>query len=304
VTRSIFVSTLAFLALQVSLPVRAAMEVFTCEPEWAALAAELGGDKVTTESATQGLQDPHYIQARPSLISRMRKADLVICTGAQLEIGWLPMLLGKANNPAVLPGKDGMFEASSFVTKLEIPDRVDRAQGDMHVQGNPHIQLSPHNIRRVAQPLSARLAKLDPANAEYYSERLADFLKRWDTALERWEKDAAPLRGKRLVAHHKSFVYLDQWLELDELATLEPLPGIPPTSAHLAELLDMLGTDGSGADFIIREAYQSAKASEWLSERTKIPAVMLPTTVGGSPGADDLFSLFDDILQRLLGALP
>jgi len=213
------------------------------------------------------------------------------------------MLLGKANNPAVLPGKDGLLEASNFVTKLEIPDRVDRAQGDIHVQGNPHVQLSPHNIRKVAGPLSERLAKLDPAHTAYFSDRLRDFLSRWDAAIARWEDMAAPLRGKRLVAHHKSFVYLDEWLGLDELATLEPLPGIPPTSAHLAELLDMLGEDGSGADFIIREAYQSPKASEWLSERTGIPAVMLPTTVGGSPGAVDLFGLFDDILQRLLSAL-
>jgi len=301
--RSSIVFVLALMGIQFSAPLHAELEIFACEPEWAELAKELGGDQVSTTSATQGLQDPHYIQARPSLISRMRKADLVICTGAQLEIGWLPMLLGKANNPAVLPGKDGLLEASNFVTKLEIPDRVDRAQGDIHVQGNPHIQLSPHNIRKVAQPLSDRLAKLEPEHAAYFAERLSDFLSRWDVAIDRWEKMAAPLRGKRLVAHHKSFVYLDEWLDLKELATLEPLPGIPPTSAHLAELLDMLGKDGSGADFIIREAYQSAKASEWLSERTGIPAVMLPTTVGGSPGARDLFSLFDDILQRLLSAV-
>ncbi len=284
--RSIIVFALAIAGLQVSTPVHAGLDVFACEPEWAALAEELGGDQVSTTSATQGLQDPHYIQARPSLISRMRKADLVVCTGAQLEIGWLPMLLGKANNSAILPGKDGLLEASSYVHKLEIPDRVDRAQGDIHVQGNPHIQLNPLNIRKVAQPLSERLAKLDPAHQAYYADRLADFLSRWDAAIKRWEAMAAPLRGKRLVAHHKSFVYLEDWLGLKELATLEPLPGIPPTSAHLAELLDMLGTDGKGADFIIRAAYQSPKASEWLSQRTGIPALSVPTTIGGSDGGE------------------
>jgi zinc/manganese transport system substrate-binding protein len=289
-------------ALQFSLPVQAALEVFACEPEWAALAQELGGERVNAESATQGLQDPHFIEARPSLIARVRKADLVVCTGAQLEIGWLPMLLGKANNAAVLPGKDGFLEASHYVPKLDVPDRVDRAQGDIHAQGNPHVQLSPLNIRRIASPLSERLAKLDPGHAALYTARLADFLGRWDAAIGRWETIAAPLRGKHVVAHHKSFVYLEDWLGLKELATLEPLPGIPPTSAHLAELLDMLGEDGSGADFIIREAYQSPKASQWLSQRTGIPAVMLPTTVGGSEAAKDLFSLFDDILQRLLSA--
>jgi zinc/manganese transport system substrate-binding protein len=296
--------TLLIAAMQVSNAAEAALDVFTCEPEWVALAEELGGDRVKAESATQGLQDPHYIEARPSLISRVRKADLVICTGSQLEIGWLPMLLGKANNRAVLPGKDGFIEASSYVTKLDVPDRVDRAQGDIHAQGNPHIQINPHNIARVAKVLGERLQILDPGNAAEYASRLADFLDRWNVAVARWESMAAPLRGKRLVAHHKSFVYLEEWLGLSELATLEPLPGIPPTSSHLADLLDMLGKDGTGADFIIRESYQNPKASEWLSRQTGISAVMLPMTVGGSPQATDLFTLFDDILQRLLGALP
>ena len=297
------ISTMAVLAgLALSGPAHAALSVFTCEPEWAALAAELGGDQVKSTSATHGLQDPHYIEARPSLIASVRKADLVICTGSQLEIGWLPMLLGKSNNAAVLPGKDGMFEASSFVRKLEIPDRVDRSQGDIHVQGNPHIQLDPRNIRAVAVELAGRLSRIDAANADFYAARLEDFLERWDAAIARWEERAAPLRGKRVVAHHKTFVYLEAWLGITELATLEPLPGIPPTSAHLAELLEMLGNDGSGADFIIREAFQNPKASEWLSGKTSIPAVLLPTTVGGTEGAGDLFGLFDDILDRLLGA--
>jgi zinc/manganese transport system substrate-binding protein len=299
--RAFIAFTLAFAGLQAAPPVQAELRVFACEPEWAALAEELGGDLVSTTSATQGLQDPHYIQARPSLISRMRKADLVVCTGAQLEIGWLPVLLGKANNPSVLPGRDGLLEASSYVNKLEIPDRVDRSQGDIHVQGNPHVQLNPVNIYKIAQPLSERLAKLDPEHGAIYSQRLADFLGRWEAAIKRWEAIAAPLRGKRVVAHHKTFVYLEEWLGIEEVATLEPLPGIPPTSAHLADLLNMLGTDGGGADLIIRAAYQSPKASEWLEERTGIPAVKLPTTVGGSDEARDLFSLFDDVLRRLLG---
>lgn len=296
----IFMFGLAFSANNAS----ADLKVFTCEPEWAALATELGGDYVAVESATHGLQDPHYIQARPSLISRMRKADLVICTGAGLEVGWLPMLLSKANNPAVLPGKPGFLEASMLVTKLDIPESLDRSQGDMHAAGNPHIQGNPHNIALVAKGLAERLVTLDPANADAYRSGLDSFLQRWQAAIARWEDLAQPLRGKTVVAHHRSFTYLEDWLGLIELATLEPLPGIPPTSAHLAELLEMLGNDGSGAAFIIREAYQSPKASQWLSEKTNIPAVMLPTTVGGSDAAKDLFSLFDDIINRLLGARP
>ncbi len=296
----VFVFGLAFFATTAS----ADLKVFTCEPEWAALATELGGDHVTVESATHGLQDPHYIQARPSLISRVRKADLMICTGAGLEVGWLPMLLSKANNPAVLPGKPGFLEASTLVPKLDIPESVDRSQGDMHAAGNPHIQGNPHNIALVAKGLADRLVTLDPANADAYRSGLDSFLQRWQAAINRWEILAQPLRGKTVVAHHRSFTYLEDWLDLIELATLEPLPGIPPTSAHLAELLEMLGNDGNGAAFIIREAYQSPKASQWLSEKTAIPAIMLPTTVGGSDAAKDLFSLFDDIINRLLGARP
>jgi zinc/manganese transport system substrate-binding protein len=280
----------------------AQLRVFACEPEWAALAEEIGGKLVEASSATHALQDPHYVQARPSLIAQVRKADLVLCSGAQLEIGWLPMLLSKANNPRVLPGKDGFLEASSLVRRLDVPDSVDRAQGDMHPQGNPHIQMNPHNIARVAQALGERLALLDPDNASGYRENTAEFQGRWQAAIAAWEERARPLAGTRVVCHHKSWVYLEDWLGLEEVATLEPVPGIPPTAAHLSGLLSELGTDGSGADVIIRSPFQSPKPSEWLHERTGIPAVMLPLTVGGSDQAKDLFSLFDDILERLLAA--
>ena len=283
-------------------PVSAELRVFACEPEWSALAEEVGGDRVEASSATHALQDPHYVQARPSLISKVRKADLVICSGAQLEIGWLPMLLSKANNPQVLPGKAGFIEASSLVRRLDIPDSVDRAQGDMHPQGNPHIQMNPHNIALVAQALGERLAQLDPGNEAEYRARTSAFLERWREATSGWEQRARPLAGSRLVSHHKSWVYLEDWLGLQEVATLEPVPGIPPTAAHLSALLSVLGTAGNGADAIIRSPFQSPKPSEWLQEKTGIPAVMLPLTVGGSDRAQDLFSLFDDIIDRLLAA--
>jgi zinc/manganese transport system substrate-binding protein len=276
--------------------------VFACEPEWSALAAEIGGDRVEAGSATHALQDPHYVQARPSLIAEVRNADLVVCSGAQLEIGWLPLLLSKANNPRVLPGKDGFIEASSLVRRLDVPDSVDRAQGDMHPQGNPHIQTNPHNIGPVARALGQRMAQLDPEHAAHYESRVASFLERWSAAIAGWEERARPLRGSRVVCHHKSWVYLEDWLGLVEVGTLEPVPGIPPTAAHLSALLAELGTDGQGADLIIRSPFQSPKPSEWLQERTGIPAVMLPLTVGGSDGAHDLFGLFEDIIDRLLAA--
>jgi zinc/manganese transport system substrate-binding protein len=281
---------------------RAEMRVFACEPEWSALAVEIGGDLVKATSATHALQDPHFVEARPSLLSKVRKADLVVCSGAQLEIGWLPMLLGKANNPRVLPGKPGFLEASSVVPRLGVPDSVDRAQGDMHPQGNPHVQMNPHNIARVARALGDRLAQLDDANAQAYRDRTEAFLQRWRQATADWERRAAPLRGKRVVCHHQSWIYLEDWLGLVEVATLEPVPGIPPTTAHLSGLLAELGSGGEGAEAIIRAPFQSAKASHWLEERTGIPAVLLPLTVGGTDGATDLFGLFDDVIDRLLTA--
>ena len=278
----------------------AALNIFACEPEWAALAQEIGGDEVKVTSATQAMQDPHYIEARPSLIAGVRKADLVVCTAAQLEIGWLPALLNKANNPAVLPGKDGFFEASAFVQRLDVPTSVDRAQGDVHPQGNPHIQMNPHNIALVAKALAQRMALVDREQAARYTSGLQDFLQRWDAAMQDWDTRAQPLRGKRTVAYHKSWAYLNAWLGLVELATLEPVPGVPPTATHLADILAQLEASGS-ADFIIFAPYQSPKPGQWLADRTKIPLVMLPMTVGGSDSTETLFDLFNDILNQLLG---
>jgi len=279
---------------------QADLKIFACEPEWEALAKELGGDKIEVSSATNALQDPHYIQARPSLISKVRRADLLVCSGAQLETGWLPMLLQKGNNPNVMPGGKGFLEASQYVKRLDIAESVDRSQGDVHPQGNPHIQTDPRNILLVAEVLSKRLAELDPSNADLYQQRMADFRQRWTAAMADWDRRAAVLRGKRVIAHHKSWVYMEKWLGLNEVATLEPLPGIPPTASHLSSLLEQFGD--RGADFIIRAPYQSDKPSEWLSERTGIPAVLLPSTVGGTDEASDLFKWFDDIINRLLAA--
>lgn len=290
------------IAVQLPLNATAALRVFACEPEWAALAEELGGDRVKVSSATHALQDPHYLQARPSLISRMRRADLLICTGAQLEIGWLPLLLTKANNPEVRPGSPGYLEAGNFVQHLEVPSILDRSQGDVHPQGNPHIQTDPRNITLVANVLSERLASLDPDHVRDYQAKLEQFLNNWSAALAEWEVQARPLRGKRVVTHHKSWVYLENWLGLELVGTLEPVPGIPPTASHLSKLLAQLGDDGSGADFIIRTPFQSDKPSEWLSRRTSIPELMLPFTVGGSEQAGDLYGLFGDTIQRLLEA--
>jgi len=284
-----------------ALPASAALKVFACEPEWGALARELAGDKVSVYSATTAMQDPHHIEARPSLIARVRSADLLICTGAELEIGWLPLLLTQSGNANIQQGAPGYFEASQYVPKLEVPKVLDRSLGDIHPGGNPHIHTDPRNIAKVAQALTDRLAQLDPADAETFRSRGKAFLERWQTAIGRWEREAAPLRGVPIVEHHKGFTYLEAWLGLKEVGTLEPIPGIPPTPSHLAQLVDQM--QRAPAKVIVYSSYDDPKAAEFLSARTKIPAVMLPFTVGGSDKARDLFGYFDDLVARLLGSV-
>jgi zinc/manganese transport system substrate-binding protein len=221
-------------------PALAALNVFATVPEWGALAQELGGERVSIYVATNALQDPHHVEAKPSLIARARSADLVVATGAELEIGWLPLVMQQAGNPAIQPGKPGYLEAAAYVPLLEKPTRLDRADGDVHPGGNPHIQTDPRNIARVAGPLAARLAELDPPNAAYYRERYQAFAARWAAAIASWEKEAAPLKGVSIVVQHKAFTYLEVWLGLNEIAALEPKPGVEPSSAHLSEVLALL----------------------------------------------------------------
>lgn len=294
--RSVYV----LLLLVTPLAGHADINVFACEPEWAALAEEIGGELVDVYSATTAQQDPHYIQARPSLIARVRRADLVICSGAQLEIGWLPALLQKANNRKVRPGSPGYMEASSYVVRLDATGNVDRSKGDIHPLGNPHIQTNPHNVAVVARALVKRMADLDSENASIYELRHAEFSARWEQAITGWEAKATPLSGKRAITHHKSWVYLEHWLGIEEAANLEAVPGIPPTATHLSKLTKEF-VDG-GADVIIRSPYQDSKPSTWLAERTGITAIVLPLTIGGTEAATDLFSLYDEIINRLLGA--
>jgi zinc/manganese transport system substrate-binding protein len=296
--KKIFLAITAVIGLTIPPTTFAQLNAVAYEPEWGALLQELGDDKVSVYNATTAFQDPHHIQARPGLIARVRNADLLVCTGAELEIGWLPILLRQSGNDKIQPGQPGYFEAAGFVTKLDLPTQLDRAAGDVHASGNPHIQTDPRNIALVATALSQRLAQMDAPNAAYYQTRYRDFSGRWQAALQRWDKQAAPLKGMAIVAHHKSWAYLNHWLGLREEAELEPKPGVEPTATHLQEVLNKLQRDPAKA--IIRSAYEDERASEWLAQRTHIPALMLPFTVGGTDQAKDLFGLFDDTLARLL----
>ena len=283
-----------------ALPAHAALRVLACEPEWGALAQELGGSLVEVSVATGALQDPHQIQAKPSLIARARSADLVVCTGAELEIGWLPVLLQQSGNAKVQAGQAGNFAAADAVRKLDVPTQLDRAQGDVHAAGNPHIQTDPRNIALVASALSARLQQIDSAHAADYTRRAADFSQRWQQAIARWTAQAAPLKGLPVVSQHKAFVYLYDWLGLKEVAVLEPKPGVEPSASQLQGVLATL--KGTPARMVLYAAYQDARPSEWLSKNAGIPVVKVPFTVGGSDGAKDLFGLFDDTVARLLAA--
>ena len=285
-------------ALALSAPAASVLNVFATVPEWGALVEELGGDKVKVYVATNALQDPHHVEAKPSLIARARSADLVVATGAELEIGWLPLVTQQAGNPAIQPGKPGYFEAARYVTMLEKPTRLDRAEGDVHPGGNPHIQTDPRNIAKVAAPLSARLAEIDPPNADYYKSRYQAFADKWTAAINKWEQAAAPLKGASIVVQHKAFTYLEDWLGLKEIAALEPKPGVEPTTAHLSEVLALL--QRQPAKMVVRAAYQSGRASEWIAERAKVNVVVLPFTVGGDDQAKDLYGLYDDTIARLL----
>lgn len=289
-----------FLGLILTHPAAAQLRLFACEPEWGALASELGGELVSVFTATTAQQDPHHIQARPALIAQLRRADLAICTGAELEAGWLPMLQRRANNPRITAGSEGFLEAAAFVELKEKPQRLDRADGDVHASGNPHIQLDPRNIAQVAKALSQRLIVLDPDNAQIYQQRSADFQQRWQAAIARWEQRAQPLRGMGVVVAHAGWVYLEEWLGLQRIAALEPKPGIPPSSSHLAAVLAKVQQQDATA--VLYAAYQDSRSADWLASRSSVRPVRLPYTVGGSQQAGDLFGLFEDTIERLLEA--
>jgi zinc/manganese transport system substrate-binding protein len=284
-----------------ALPAQAKLKVLATTPDWASLLSELGGDKLDVYTATSAFQDVHRVDAKPSLVARARSADLVVATGADLEIGWMPVLLQDSGNTRIQPGSPGYFECAPLVHLLEVPSAVDRSMGDIHPLGNPHVTLDPRNIAIIAKALTARLILLDSSNAAFYAGKGDDFQKRWQAASAEWGAKAAPLKGVGVVVIHKDQSYLMSWLGLREIAAIEPKPGVPPSAGYLGELVTKLA--GSPPKMILRNAYNDPKAADWLSERIHVPVVLLPYTVGGTPQAKDLFGLFDDTVNRLLAAV-
>ncbi len=279
----------------------AKVNVFACEPEWASLAKEVGGDLVDVVSATNARQDVHYLRAKPSLLAAIRKADLVFCTGASLEIGWLPILLKKAGGPQVQLETAGSIMASDYVEKLDVMQKADRSMGHVHPEGNPHVQLNPANIETLADVLANRLFTIDQTNAAVYGRNLKNFKKKWKAAMQKWDAEKAPLKGKKVVVYHSNWAYMLKWLGMEAVASLEPKPGLPPTASHLETVLRAV--QGQNISAILVAPFENKDAAQWLSEKSGLPIVLLPFTVGGSDNADDLVSLFDETLKRLKGTL-
>lgn len=288
-------SLLLLSLLLLSNPLYAGLEVFVCEPEWASLAKELGGEHVDIYTATTNQQDPHHIQARPSLVAKARQADLLVCTGAELEIGWLPLLLRKSGNPNIQEGQAGYFLATDYVALLDKPIALDRSMGDVHAAGNPHVHLDPVRVQIIANKLSETLARLDPANRSDYEKKLASFTENWQNMIQQWAERTQHLKGKPIVVHHKNWTYLQHWLGLNQAAVLEPKPGIPPTSSHLSSLVS--GLKANPAQVIVYASYQDSKAANWLSKKTGIPTLELRF----SPATDEtLVHWFDQLLNQLV----
>ena len=279
---------------------KAEVNIFACEPEWAALAKEIGGDNVTVFSATRGTQDPHHISAKPSLLAGIRKADMVFCTGAGLEAGWLPVLMQSAG-ANLQPGQPGYMMASDSVGLMGKPKSVDRSMGDIHPEGNPHIQTDPRNMVSVARSFSDRLIQIDPANATSYKSRLLSFESMWGALIGNWTESARSLKGKAVITYHESWMYLLNWLGMKQVTTLEVKPGIPPTASHLETVLQ--SAKANNVNMILLSPFDNDQAAEWLSEKSGARIVRLPFTVGGSAKANDLKSLYDETIN-LLKATP
>jgi zinc/manganese transport system substrate-binding protein len=274
----------------------AQMNIFACEPEYAALAKELA-PSARIYSATTAKQDPHLVQARPSLIAKMRQADLVVCAGADLEVGWLPMLQMKAANSRVRNTDKGLFFAAEHIDTLDKVDNVDRSMGDVHADGNPHVHFSPERMLNIAQALTDKLVQLDESKNDSYQQNLQNFSQRWQTATATWQERALGLKGQKVIAYHSSFRYFFDFAGIEQVADLEPKPGLPPTSGHLASLLKR--TKQGDVSAIIIASYQDGRGAKWLAEKSSLPVITLPLTVGGNDQSQDLFGLYDNVFTLL-----
>jgi zinc/manganese transport system substrate-binding protein len=273
------------------------LEVVTTYPYIAELVKEVAHDQVQVSALARGDWDPHFVVARPSLITRLRKANLLIINGAQLEVGWLPPLLRQANNNQIQPGNPGFLELSTTVKLIQKPQNVSRSMGDIHPQGNPHFATDPHYIPILAKAVKAKLCQLEAGNCPGFEKNLAGFLERWQKKLTNWDTQLKPLKGKRVLEYHRLHDYFMQRYGLILVRTIEPLPGIPPSPAYIAETVSVAQKESVFLN--LRGTYNPEDPSRFVSEKSGVPLVTLPHDVGAVPEAKDLFSLFDTIVARL-----
>ena len=281
-----------------SLSLMAKLRVVTAYPYMKDITDRIGKEKVKVIALSPGNWDPHVIVPKPSLIAKVRQADLLIINGGQLEIGWIPPVLRQANNPKVMPSKKGFLDLSTFIKMIQVPDSVSRAQGDIHPAGNPHFHLDPHNIILIANAFSYKLMELDPDNVEYFNKNKEEFLNQWKTKITEWEKKLAPLTGTKYIEYHKNFDYFLERYGLIILDTIEPLPGIPPTSKHTIELIKELKNEKIAK--ILHDVYHSSKCTKLISQKTNVPWVVVPHDINSLNTVKDIFMLYDEIVNRLL----
>lgn len=286
------------------LPLRAEakkLNVVTATTDMAALTQEVGGDKVGVESIARGYQDPHFVEAKPSFLLKLRQADLLVVVGLQLEIGWLPPLITQSGNPRIQVGAPGYLDASQFAEILEIPQgQVTRAMGDVHPLGNPHYWLDPDNGRRIARGIANKLAEMDPSDGAYFQQRFQDFDKRLTAAEQKWDEEMRSYRGRKLVTYHRSFPNFAKHFGLDVIGYVEPRPGIPPTPTHTLELVQLMKREN--CKLVLVEPYFDLKTPQSIGRETGAQVVVYLPSVGGEKGVDNYFQLFDYDIGLLVKA--
>lgn len=288
----------ATVLLVMGLPVWAKLNIFACEPEWAALAKVLAPD-AQIFSATRARQDPHQVQARPGLISQLHKADLAVCSGAELETGWLPALQLKAANKKVLTDQPGLFLAADQVENIDKVKHASPLMCDVHPEGNPHLHLDPYRLLEVARQLAERMGEINPNQKDQYSASFNRFALRWEQKIREWEEKTKSIKGMQVIAYHTNFNYLFNWLGIEMVGDLEPKPGLPPTSKHLAELLNKTRTNKVAA--IIYAPHQDERGARRLSDKSSIPMVQLPFTVDDdSTPTNSLEGLYNSLIDDVL----
>jgi zinc/manganese transport system substrate-binding protein len=282
-----------------SLPLLSAeLRVVASYPYIREVVKAVGADRVTVDALSKGQWDPHVVVPKPSLISLVRRADLLIINGAQLEIGWIPPLLQQANNPGVLPSKKGFLDLSDHFDLIQKPDSISRAEGDIHPAGNPHFHLNPVNILKMARLVSSKLIELDPAGKDHYNQKLTLFLAEWQKNLDRWSELMAPLKGSKVIEYHRNLDYFLNQFGIEVIATVELLPGIPPTTRHMIDLIDIIKQ--KQVSLILHDVYHNEKSSRYLARETGLSMVVIPHDIEATPEVVSLTSLYDTIVNRLV----